>query len=228
MQMNLRQLVQRAYRECGLTGDGPSTVLNQSGRSNDVIRCVLQAFEEVQVARTDWAWDWRRTAFALTNGVDSYDPVTAPAFNISSGVRAWVRDGAYVYRSSLGETSRNWLEWEEWQAFRTRGVPVVNSQPVLFSTAPDETLRYFPRPNQDDFIAVHEYWLKPQTLAADTDVPRMPAEYHMAIVWKAVMGYAQTYKDWTRHDSAEERYLRMLAQMVDTHTSPIMVGGPLA
>lgn len=225
MQLNFLQIAQRAYREAGLTGSGPVSVLNQTGRAYDVVNWVLQAHEEIQTARPDWIFDWVQASFALTAGRDVFSTVND--FGVVGGVRGFVRTGAYAYVTSQGVNARLWLEYVEWERFRQLPVPVVPGVPVAFSMRPDGDVHYYPRPDRAS-TAVHEYFRNPQTMAADDDIPRMPAWSHMAIVWKAVMIGCGKTKDWTRFDSAEENYEAIFQRMVREQTPQMVTGGSLA
>lgn len=202
------EAVQRAYRESGIGGStGPVTVLSQTGRNADFVKWVQTAFEDIQNLRDQWNFAWARGTFTLTSGTDSYDPVVD--FGITLGVAEWVREGAYVYRPASGLSSRLWLSYLEWERFRDLPIPPVPGFPNVFSVQPDGLVRYYPKPEQT-YTAVHEYFRNPQVLAADGDVPRLPDRFHMAIVWKAVMHYATFNKDWSLHDSAEEKYEKVM------------------
>lgn len=225
MELNFLQLVQRAYREAGLTGSGPASVLNQSGRTLDVVNWVLQAHEEIQTSRTDWTFDWAQGAFPLVVDQDTYDPVTD--LGIVGGVREFVRNGAYSYPTASGINSRLFMEYVEWERFRQLIVPVVPGQPVAFCVRPDGDVQYYPRPSVAT-TATHEYYLRPQALADNTDVPRMPDWSHMAIVWKAVMISCGKTKDWGSHDAAEERYEAIYQRMLRECTPQVVTGGALA
>ena len=225
MELNFLALVQRAYRESGLTGAGPVTVDNQTGRNQDMVYWVQQAHEEIQTARPDWTFDWAQGVFNLTAGQDTYDPVSS--FSITGGVGEFVRAGAYAYPSAAGINARLFLEYVEWERFRQLTVPVVNGTPVAFCLRPDGDVQYYPRPNAAT-VAVHEYFRAPQLLVANNDVPRLPAWSHMAIVWKAVMIGCGKNKDWSRQESAEERYEAIFQRMLRECTPQMVTGGALA
>ena len=225
MELNFLALVQRAYRESGFTGAGPVSVLNQSGRSGDMVDWVREAHEEIQTSRPDWIFDWAQGAFNLVAGQDTYDPVSS--FSITGGVREFVRAGAYAYPAAAGINARLFLEYVEWERFRQLTVPVVGGTPVAFCLRPDGKLQYYPRPAAAT-VAVHEYFRAPQLLVANSDIPRMPAWSHMAIVWKAVMIGCDKTKDWSRLDSAEERFEAINGRLLRECTPQMVTGGALA
>ena len=66
------ELVQEAYREAGIGGAAPTTVLNQVGRKADMVRFVQQAYERIQNMHEDWTFNWITATFDLTEDVDTY------------------------------------------------------------------------------------------------------------------------------------------------------------
>lgn len=225
MQLNFLALAQRAYRESGLTGAGPTSVLNQTGRNQDMVNWVLQAHEEIQTSRPDWKFDWAQGTFNLTIDDDQYNPTTD--FGVVGGVREFLRTGAYSYPTANGVNGRLFLEYVEWERFRQLIIPVVPGQPVAFCVRPDGDVQYYPRPNVA-ITAVHEYYRNPQTLATDIDIPRQPEWSHMAIVWKTVMISCGKTKDWSRFDTAEENYEAIYQRMLREQTPQLITAGALA
>lgn len=206
--MTFLDIVQRAYRESGIGGStGPVTTIAQTGRNGDFVTWAKTAFEDIQNLRDNWNFAWTTGAFTLTADKDSYDPVLD--FGITAGVAEWVREGAYIYRPASGLSSRLWLGYLEWARFRELPVPPVPGFANVFSVQPDGQVRYYPKPEQT-YTVVHEYYRNPQALTVDADVPRIPERFHMAIVWKTVMHYATFNKDFTLHDTAEEKYEKIL------------------
>jgi hypothetical protein len=228
MQLNFLQIVQAAYREAGFVGEGPVSVANQTGRKGDVVRWVQQAYEEVQGSRPDWNSDWATGTFSLVPGTDVYDPVAD--FGITGGVREFVRTrgASYAYPTSQGVNGRVFLGFYEWDQFRGLTPPAADGNvPTIFTQRPDGKLVYYPRPTVACEV-VHEYVMMPQELAADEDVPRIPARFHMAIAWKAVMIACGKTKDFARFDTAEEHYTALMGQMLRASTPAVTIAGPLA
>lgn len=226
--MTFLEIVAAAYRESGFVGEGPVSVLNQVGRKGDMVRWCQQAHEEIQEARTDWRFDWASGTFALTPGTDTYDPVND--FSITGGVREFVRAplGSYAYPTAQGLNARSYLRFCEWGEFRGLNVPSVSgSVPTIFTLRPDNSIVYYPNPTAAVMVA-HEYYRMPQVLAANADVPRMPARFHMAIAWKAVMIGCGKTKDFSRFDTAEENYEKLYQRLLIEETPRVVLGASFA
>jgi hypothetical protein len=219
-------IVQRAYQEAGLQNTGPTTVVGQVGRNADFVRWAATALEQIEAKRTHWDWNWRQGTFDLTAAVDTYDPVTD--FGVTAGVREFVAgfEGSYVYLEASGVNSRQFLSFVHWPEFRGLPIPVVPGWPTVFTRDPAGDIRYFPRPNVA-LKAVHEYYLNPQVLQFDADVPRLPERFHMGIVWKTVMLYADFVKDFARFKSAEENFNAVFGDALTEQTTPVRIAGPL-
>lgn len=230
MQMTLLQIVQRAYREYGLAGSGPVSVLNQSGRNSDVVEWVKSAYEEIQLERPDWNFLWGQVTANLTANVDTYDPTAAP-FGISNGVRAFAQrlGASYIYPTAQGVNGRLFMRFLPWEEFCKYIVPpVTGSMPTVFTLRPDGDLQYYPKPTAA-CTAVHEYWKNPATFTPDdADVPILPAWAHMAIVWKAVMIGCGKTQNWARFDTAEEEYMKIRSRLGQSALPQITHAGPLA
>ena len=220
------QLVQETHREAGVGGSPPSAVTSQVGRAADIVRWVNKAHEKIQLLHPDWTFDWARSNCNLSSGDDLYDPVVD--FGITLGIRNFVREGAYVYDTTVGVSSRQWMQYLEWERFRSICIPVVNGIPTAFTLRPDGNVQYFPRPDRANLVAVHEYYLQPQTLTASSDTPRIPSEYQDVIVWQAVMLYCDRIKDQARYNSAIGEYDELIDKMEQRCRPGITIGGPLA
>lgn len=221
--MTFLGIVQRAYRESGLSGSGPVSVLNQAGRKADVVDWCIEAYEGLQNMRPDWSFNWSTTTFALTINDDTYVPDTS--------IAEFRRDdrAAYSYPTAQGVNGRLFMQFREWEDFRGMQVPpAAGSQPIIYTVRPDGQLQYYPVPSVACTV-VHEVKLVNQVLAADADVPRIPANTHMAIVWKAVMIGCGKTNNFSRFDTSEENYSELEDILLrDCIPKTAFRGGPLA
>ena len=187
-------------RESGAVGSAPATVLAQTGRQGKVVQWVRQAWEQIQADNP--YWNFLRAEFQGTLTIN--DMSYAPADLGITDFAAWVVDtDAYdpvtIYASGdqANEATLQFLPYQSWRTAYNRGAPVA-MKPVYWSIAPDQSFNVGPKPDAA-YIVRGEYQRSPQTLAVDGDVPTMPARFHDAIVWRAIMMLAE-------HDEAPVAY----------------------
>lgn len=197
--MNYLQLCQRVRQECGISGTGPVTVVSQSGEMKRIVDWVATAWEEIQQEYPTWSWNWLRGTFTLPTvaGTDTYDYTDA---GIVSRFAQWKPDTFSIYKASqgvAGEVELVYVPYENWRRVYEIGVP-VQGFPQHVTVKPDLTLALGPVPD-DVYTVTGDYVLTPQTLSANTDTPAMPEQFHMAIVYLAMMYYG-------RYEAAAEIY----------------------
>lgn len=211
--MNFLQIAQRVRQECGISGAGPSAVSGQTGMYAKIIDWVLTAHEELQQSQFDWNFDWGRHTANLVAGTEAYSPVAA----WSLPFKKLAQDGLYVYRTADGEQAKTWVELIDWAAFRQIRNPPTTGLPIYAALSPDKSLYFHPTPDAG-LVAVLEYYKKPEVLVANLDVPRIPEEYHMAIVWRAVMFWCAHDENAALFQSANANYNRIKMQMMGTES----------
>lgn len=218
------QLAARTRQECGIAGDGPSSVTSQTGIYGKIVNWVLAAHEEIQLKEPCWRFDWAQYTGVLA-AKESHDPT----IDFSISARIWdTRDtGAYCYPTASGANARTFLQWLSWEEFRALQPGGATGQPYFVAEAPDHTLRFYPTPTAG-YTLVADYWRKPEVLAANADTPRMPAQYHLAIVWRAVMMYCGHDENTSLYQYAKQHYDRLISRMQDTELEPVEFSGPLA
>lgn len=223
--MNLLMLCNRLIAEAGISAQPMTTAANQSGELGRVVNWIQSAWVSIQSAHTTWRWMRKQavipTVAAQMGGYDAPD----------EDVGLWTLKTCRNYVTALGDTTEVFMNFVEWDGFRDGymygALRYVQSRPLVFSIAPDNTLSFWPAPNGDHTVTL-DYYRKPTELANDTAEPDMPAAYHMAIVWRALMFYGS-------FEAASESYNRglneysILFDQLETNQLPMLqMGGPLA
>lgn len=185
--MNYLQLCQKLREKAGISGSGPSTVVNQTGEMLRLINWVSEAWEEIQMHRTNW--NWMRGDFSFQTVADDYDYTPAQA-GIATRFSQWDVDTIKSYRTSIGVSNEYELDELTYSRYRSLYLtgPQPSGTPICFALAPDRKLLIGPKPD-GIFTVSGQYWKSPQALSANTDTPEMPSEFHMLIVWKALEMY---------------------------------------
>lgn len=223
---NFLSLVQRTYEEAGLSNNPPSAVTGQVNMAKKVVNWVLDAHRELQ-AMEDWRFDWAQVTKVLAANVDTIDPEADWAIT----VKRWLQNeqSAYVYKTATGLTTRQWLHYIDYNIFRGLNIPVQSgSAPIYWTVNPQGSIVYYPRPDSGDWTAVHEYFAGPETLVANTDVPRLPARYLMAIVWLAVKRYGGHDVNLDARNVAKEELKSVLDKMRSTELAQWLSAGSMA
>ena len=221
--MNFLEIAKRVRQECGISGDGPPAVTAQHGMYAKIVDWVLSAHEELQQLHSEWNFDWATTEQALTDGVEFYSPQSDWGLDFKK-----VSDGGlYVYRTADGPSVKTWLPIVDWAMMRELRTPSITGTPIYAAMAPDERLCFHPIPN-DGLRAVLEYYRTPQIMTANNDTPRIPARFHMAIVWRAVMFWCAHDENPALWQSASQNYRSLVQKMTITELPGIEEPEPLA
>lgn len=236
--MNFLQLAQRTRQESGLSGTGPTTVLSQSGDLKRVVDWVSSSYEDIQSRHMNWRWLRSRFTFNTVSGTDTYayTDVTDSRLTgtISRFSRWWLEDeygfsNAYRYLTSAGSSAQNYLIPVSWESFRDlyRFRTQPDGLPIYVAIDPQNNLVLGPAPD-DIYTITGEYQMSPQVLAADADIPEMPAHYHMAIVYEAM----QRVGSYSGASDVQSRGIkdgnRLMRQLENDQLPQMGMSGPLA
>ena len=198
--MDLITLVQTLHRECRLSGSAPTAVTGLSGRAADLLRWTIEAYNDIQRDK-DGQWKWLRKDWQVDTVADTQSYLPGAVTDVEdsaviSRFRAWdlnEETPPFIYLVSDGKQNESELNVRHWSDFRRQFVRATHtsSAPTVISASPDDKLYFGPTPS-GVYRATGSYWRSNQTLAADADVPEMPADYHMLIVWQAIQDYGYT------------------------------------
>lgn len=195
--MNLLALVQSLHYEAKLAGSAPSGTAGLSGRSADLLRWVIEAYNDIQ-RQADGKWKWLRGEWKFDTVADtqSYAPAVVKDIDtdaIITRFRAWDlddREPPLIYLLADGKKTERELAVKEWRDFRYLYVRGTHSSAYTGAIATKVDDKLFLGPTPDDVYHVTgTYWQSNQELVVDADIPEMPDDYHMAIVYRAIVKY---------------------------------------
>lgn len=238
--MNFLELARKTRQWSGVTSGTISSVVDQTGATALIVDAVIHAWDLIQSKHATWNWRRAEFSYALTAVTPPAEArYTAASFGLTS-FSSWMRDRPRdnpVYRSmslydtTIGvadEVSLTEIPFELWKVKYGRG-SVTALRPTEWAVAPDRRL-CLGKPPSMAYTLRGEYWKGPQTLAINDDEPEMPADYHYAIVWRAVV--LLTEKDEAAADvyvRAENKYVEIISQLERDQLPSISArGNPLA
>jgi hypothetical protein len=206
----------------------PPAVTGQTGRLAKVVAWTARAWELIQLANPNWSFLRSEWSAALIPGEHSY---SAADLGIFDRFGELIGDhGSYrpvtLYDPDIGVEDEAPLEQISWEAWRTRygRGGQAPDRPTTYAIAPDQGLRVGPAPDRA-WLVRGEYRKAPQLLAADGDVPDLPARYHQIIVWKAILLMNEHDEAVQGVALAEREYAPLLNHLQRDHLPVIAVRG---
>lgn len=191
--MNFLALVNRARRECGVSGPALASIATDSALSAEGLRFkqwINEAWREIQTEHGEWNYSLKQVSFNTTAGTYNY---TLTALGITD-LGNWKRDTFRAYSTAQGYSNEQIMPFMEYETYRNvyryGNMRDTRARPVAFSISPaDKSLLIGPVPD-DVYTVVGEYYGMPTDLTVDADEPTIPDRYHMLIVYKAMISYA--------------------------------------
>ncbi len=226
--MNFCALVGRLRRKCRVVGASPSTLANQPEEINRLADWINEAWMEIQLTKSDWTWMRSSFSFATVNGQTSYAPAQA---GIAANTFAnWKRDSVRNYVTSTGvasEVAMGYRDFDSWRDLYLMGANRSNfGRPMEISITPDKQLACGPIAAVG-YTVTGDYYTVATELAADTDTPALPSQFHMAIVYKAMTLYGASEAAQEVYQEGDTAFKRMLSRLTIDRLPEITLGGAL-
>ncbi|MGQ7248289.1 phage adaptor protein [Halomonas sp. V046] len=209
--MNFLQLCKRLRQEVGAAGDGPAAVTGQHGEYQRLIDWVRQAWLEIQQEQDEWRFNWAQASIELDADFREYSPPV--------DLDRWDRSTLRVNGRPLREVA--WSVFRDWYREDSE-----REWPTDITRLPNGNLRMDSSPAQLSWLTF-EYWRTPQQLVANIDQPRMPSQYHMVIVYRAMLAYALYENAPEVATAARAGETKITAEMMRRELPAVEIGGPL-
>lgn len=199
--MNYLQLCQLVRQECGIQGQGPSSVLNQTGLLKKVVEWVRDADLYVQTLHADWDFLWKE--FTDDSAISS-DEITKP-----SDLGMWDRESFGLDRGTADGRSLSIIDFKEW---RKNFNEKTNQPPYQVTIIPNNNLRFM-QPSDGIYEVYANYWQKSVLLAANEQEPLISERFQRIIVAKAKMYFFEDRESFTQMQTAEKEFTQWLTQL---------------
>jgi hypothetical protein len=204
------QLCQRVRQEAAISGAGPSAVTGQTGQYAAIVTWVARAWLEIQNENTNWNFLWDELSFDTIDGTQDYTPQK------NSETPKRFSEDMHVYTKALGTDDSAWLKKLDWAKFKDTYATGVKEKgrPKYFAYKPNGAITFYPIPN-DAFTVTVDFYRPPQVLAANTDVPLIPSEFEDAIIYKALMYWAEYSDAREVYQGSSANYERVMNRMTE-------------
>lgn len=203
--MTFLELCRRVREDSGVSGDGPAAVTDQRGILQRIVNWVKLANDEIQLEHDDWLFMNYVTTQTLTAGQAEF-----PLFSIGAPS---LRTLAKVY---AGGQEVPVISYSDWLDNLPRfSASQTGASLMAVTLTPDQRLLVYPVLSTDVVVTIRGYTL-PTPLLNNDDVPNIPAQYHEAIVARALMYYADYEEDTYRYNRATADYEKWLKRLSET------------
>lgn len=223
--MDKLALVRRLCSECGITDSGgPSTTLAQTGEYLRAVNWVDQANSDIQ--NTHSTYEFLRTEFSgsISGATNEY---TAAALGITD-FGTWEKNDFRVYSAISDESIVCYVPWAEFRMHYMLGTARTQTgRPIVFTVKPDKKVRIFPVPDAA-YTLVGEYFKAPIAMADDDDEPPFPEQFHMGVVWRAMMFYGSYSSEADKYAMGKDEYKKVIRGLERDQLPPITWAEPIA
>jgi hypothetical protein len=217
-------------REARISGNGPVSVLSQTGEMQMVVEWVQSAYQDIQ--NLSDLWEFLRTDFSFNTiaSTSTYTPTAAGLTELLNW-RTADYDSVKCYLTATGVNDEQYItqiSWDDMRGTRMLGSSSTQAgRPTEYAIKPNKSIVFWPVPDAV-YTVSGEYYKRAQTMTANTDEPNFPSTFHMILVWLA-MRYSGAYQAAPeKYMHADNEYKRLLSGLRRDQLPGLSMGGPLA
>ncbi len=108
-----------------------------------------------------------------------------------SGAHSMTSNNTTIFAGLKSEVFMDYDDYDTWRdSYLYGALRLVETRPMRMSIAPNKSLCLGPIPVAG-YTILGDYFRVPSYMAADADIPGLPSQYHMAIVYKALISYGE-------------------------------------
>jgi len=224
--MTFLQLCQRLRQETGISGVGPSAVTGQVGELKKIVDWTLSAYEDIQNLHASWKFLQTSFTFPTIAATQNYTPEAVSLSDLATWKTSEETD-LTIYSSTSDEQYLLYVPWNNFKSVYMFGSNRIQTlRPTIATIKPDNSMSLWAIPN-DVYTVTGEYYKKAQTMTLTTDEPLIPSQYHLIIVWRALMYYGAFVAADEKYSHGQNEYMRILKRLEFSQLPRIGWGEPL-
>lgn len=230
------ELLQRTWLELQIAGSPPTTIAGLVGEGRDLLHYLNAGWVELQAEHVDWDFMQVTPGFSLPTvaGQQIYAPTAIPtaadAAVMVGAVGSWKKDTFRSYLTSAGFPAEICMEYYHYDDFRDTYMigtqRTVQTQPIAFSILPNLSIAI--QTPLTGYTVIGDYFQAPIEFAADGDVPALPAQYRLMLVYRAMMVYGLEENAPEVFNQGKSLYLPLHTRLTNSRLPIIRTGGALA
>jgi hypothetical protein len=222
--MTFLQLCQRLHSEAGISGKSHTTTIAQTGMLLRLVNWVLTAYEDIQNLHPDWQFLREAFSFNTVGGTQNYTLAILTLTELNN----WITDDVRVYSAVSDETWLTYLPFNDFKySYQIGPYRTSEGRPTIFTIEPDKSISLWQVP--DGIYNINgNFYKRAQTMTLDANEPLIPSEYHMVIVWRALMYYGAKEGAAEVYEHGRNEYRNILRRLRFNQLPKMSWGPPLA
>ena len=161
----------------------PASVVGQTGENKKIVDRIAQADLEIQNMWQDWNFLFSASEFSQALTVDD------ATYDGPSDLGTFDEDSFYIDRTLDTYQKLDELDYKIWRRDYRNGTQ-VSGTPTNFAITSANGVVLYPPPDSA-YTLTADYWVAPSVMTGNTDVSKIPEQFHRIIVVKAKMYYAE-------------------------------------
>lgn len=145
-----------------------------------------------------------------------------------SGTHTMTSNNVTSFVGLKSEVFMEYLEYDTWRDSELYGaLRSIQTRPLQITITPNKSLGLGPIADAG-YTVVGDYYSVPSEMTADADVPALPTQFHMAIVYRALMSYGLYEGAPEAFNRGQAEFNKMMRRIVADRLPEISQGGALA
>lgn len=213
--MNNLQLTQKLKDEAEIAGSALTTVQNLTGELALLAQWIIEEHRTI-LNMHGGEWNFLRDDFTFNtvSGTRSYTPTVAG----QTDFKRWILENQHGFWTSYltvtgvtDEQEMVYLPWDHYRrSYNFGSTRNDTGRPQVYSIRPkDQAVFFWPTPN-DIYTISGEKFRSGQDLSDDEDTPEFPVDYHLLIVFRALMRFSVPYAQQAKYQHGLNESRRIL------------------
>jgi hypothetical protein len=224
--MTFLQMLRRLRQECGVSGSDPSSVLSLPAEMARLANYIKAAWLDIQTMHEDWEFMKQPVSFVAQAGQQQYNSIEMQVQSFGN----YKLDSFSIYPdgSRSQEQDLLYLDFDRFRRLYMYGSGAdQQGRPMYFSLNGQKDFLLGPTPDAQYRINGLG-WAMPTELQNDTDRPSCPGQFHLAIVYRAMMMYGdyEGAPEVVQHGALE--FNKLIARLAANQLPQLTFGAPLA
>ena len=230
--MNFLELVNRLKRKARVTGAAMTAVTGQAEEFARLVDFCNEAWQDIQLTRPDWKWMRNSMTFPTVAAQPTYTLAQIESTGTGfANFGNWERDTFRCYTTAVGTDDENeisWMPYDQWRdVYQIGATRTTESRPVQFTITPSLGIGLGGTPAAG-YTITGDYYKAATEMTLTTDTPSLPSQFHMAIVYRAMMFYGVSESAPEVYDEGASEFAKMMAR-INLHQLPeVGIAGALA